>query len=87
MELHCNGRLWPFFKHRTWLEKPAKDKHPSLLRTLVDFVLKSFITFGPDVLWTSSHVPRLVNFKEKVPTQGMSPRLPVNVEIFVNLKS
>ncbi len=47
MELHCNGRLWPFFKHRTWLEKPARDKHPSLLRTLVDFVLKKFYN-----IWT-----------------------------------
>jgi hypothetical protein len=43
--LECTPGLT--YKQLTWLEWPARDKHTSLLQTLLITVVKRFIALGP----------------------------------------
>ncbi len=45
MVLHSRVALGLNHKHLTRLERPAKDKHSSLLQTVINWVCKSFIKF------------------------------------------
>jgi hypothetical protein len=44
--LHSRVALGLNHKHLTRLERPAKDKHSSLLQTVINYGCKSFITFA-----------------------------------------
>ncbi len=64
-------------KHSTRLERPAKDKHSSLLLTHVNYGHTRFITLGPGMAWLPDFSTDVKGFNGKV-----SKHLKIVVEAF-----